>query len=84
MNTLIPNDAKLQLYQVHAVTQGIDAQAEVTVRLDAGGTIINGHGADTDTLVASALAYINALVRLQSLQSKDIVGILPAAAGDGK
>lgn len=84
VNTLVPNDASLKLYQVHAVTQGIDAQAEVTVRLDAGGTIVNGHGADTDTLVASALAYVNALVRLQSLKSKDIVGILPAAAGDGK
>ena len=49
------------LYQVHAVTEGTDAQAEVTVRLEDGGKVFNGHSADPDTLVASAQAYINAL-----------------------
>ncbi|MBN8532112.1 MAG: 2-isopropylmalate synthase [Alphaproteobacteria bacterium] len=60
---LVPHEAKLKLYQVHAVTQGTDAQAEVTVRLEEGGDgkLINGYGADTDTLVASAKAYIDAL-----------------------
>ena len=56
--------ARLQLYQVHAVTQGTDAQAEVTVRLEEGGKTVNGQGADTDTLVASARAYMNALNKL--------------------
>ncbi len=71
---LVPHEARLKLYQVHAVTQGTDAQAEVTVRLIDGVRIINGHGADTDTMVASAKAYIDALCRLQTSQ-KDIVDI---------
>jgi 2-isopropylmalate synthase len=58
------DDAHLQLYQVHAVTGGIDAQAEVTVRLGENGILVNGRGADTDTLVSSAKAYIHALNKL--------------------
>ncbi len=54
----------LQLYQVHAVTEGTDAQAEVTVRLEENGKTVMGQGADTDTLVASARAYVNALNKL--------------------
>ncbi len=61
---LFAHHATLSLYQVHAVTGGTDAQAEVTVRLDEGGRTVNGQGADTDTLVASARAYINALNKL--------------------
>jgi 2-isopropylmalate synthase len=61
---LFPHDANLQLFQVHAVTQGTDAQAEVTVRLEENGKMVNGQGADTDTLVASARAYVNALNKL--------------------
>ncbi len=61
---LFPHEANLQLYQVQAVTQGTDAQAEVTVRLDEDGKTVNGQGADTDTLVASARAYVNALNKL--------------------
>ena len=61
---LFPHDAGLLLYQVHAVTEGTDAQAEVTVRLEEGGKTVNGQGADTDTLVASARAYVNALNKL--------------------
>ncbi len=61
---LYPHDAKLQLYQVHAVTEGTDAQAEVTVRLAEAGKTVNGQGADADTLVASARAYIHALNKL--------------------
>ena len=57
-------EAKLQLYQVHAVTGGTDAQAEVTVRLEENGKTVNGQGADPDTLVASARAYIHALNKL--------------------
>ena len=51
---IFPHQTKLQLYQVHAVTEGTDAQAEVTVRLEEEGRTVNGQGADHDTLVASA------------------------------
>ncbi|MCC6597681.1 MAG: 2-isopropylmalate synthase [Alphaproteobacteria bacterium] len=65
IRAIIPHtDAHLQLYQVHAVTGGTDAQAEVTVRLEEKGKTVNGQGADSDTLVASARAYINALNKL--------------------
>ena len=64
IKNLFPHKANLQLYQVHAVTEGTDAQAEVTVRLEEEGKTVNGQGADTDTLVASARAYINALNKL--------------------
>ena len=56
--------AKLLLYSVNAITGGTDAQGEVTVRLEQAGRIVNGLGADTDIIVASAKAYINALNRL--------------------
>ncbi len=56
----------LLLYSVNAITTGTDAQGEVTVRLAKGGRIVNGLGADTDIIVASARAYINALNKLQS------------------
>lgn len=58
---LVPHGAGLDLYQVHAVTGGTDAQAEVTVRLNKDGRIITGNSRDTDTLVASAKAYIGAV-----------------------
>jgi len=61
---LFPHQARLQLYQVHAVTHGTDAQAEVTVRLAEDGKTVNGQGADTDTMVASVKAYVNALNKL--------------------
>jgi 2-isopropylmalate synthase len=61
---LFAHEAKLQLYQVHAVTAGTDAQAEVTVRLEEDGKTVNGQGADTDTLVASCKAYLHALNKL--------------------
>src|SRR6056297_1070116 len=61
---LHPNEARLQLYQVHAVTEGTDAQATVSVRLEEDGNISTGQSADTDTVVASAKAYVNALNRL--------------------
>jgi 2-isopropylmalate synthase len=57
-------DARLQLYQVHAITGGTDAQAEVTVRLEEKGKTVNGQGADPDTLVASCRAYLHALNKL--------------------
>jgi 2-isopropylmalate synthase len=60
--------ANLQLYSVNAITQGTDSQGEVTVRLEKDGRIVNGNGADTDILVASAKAYINALNLMQDGQ----------------
>jgi 2-isopropylmalate synthase len=64
IKTLFPHEAALRLFQVNAVTEGTDAQAEVTVRLEEGGKSVNGQGADTDTLVASARAYVHALNKL--------------------
>ena len=64
IRALYPNDAHLQLYQVHAVTEGTDAQATVSVRLEEDGMIATGQSANTDTVVASAKAYVNALNRL--------------------
>jgi 2-isopropylmalate synthase len=58
--------ATLLLYSVNAITGGTDAQGEVTVRLEKDGRIVNGQGADTDIIVASAKAYLNALNRLHS------------------
>ena len=68
----------LQLYQVQAVTQGTDAQAEVTVRLEENGKTVNGQGADTDTMVASAKAYINALNKLLIKRKKSVPDALSA------
>uniref|UniRef100_UPI0025D81F6B alpha-isopropylmalate synthase regulatory domain-containing protein n=1 Tax=uncultured Shimia sp. TaxID=573152 RepID=UPI0025D81F6B len=67
-----PNAARLQLYQVSAVTEGTDAQATVSVRLEEDGVIATGQSANTDTVVASAKAYVHALNRL--LVRRDKVG----------
>ena len=67
---IFPHGAKLQLYQVHAVTAGTDAQATVSVRMEEEGRIVTGQSADTDTVVASAKAYIHALNRLVIRRSK--------------
>ena len=64
INALFPHEANLQLYQVHAVTEGTDAQAEVSVRLEEKGKAVTGRAADTDTMVASARAYVSALNKL--------------------
>ena len=70
IKALCPHEARLLLYQVHAVTQGTDAQAEVTVRLEEDGKTVNGQGADTDTMVASARAYVKALNKLLTKRQK--------------
>jgi 2-isopropylmalate synthase len=64
VKALYPHAARLQLYQVHAVTEGTDAQATVSIRLEEDGRIATGQSADTDTIVASVKAYVNALNRL--------------------
>src|SRR5438552_2773904 len=67
---MVHSKAKMVLYSVNAITTGTDAQGEVTVRLDCDGRIVNGLGADTDILVASAKAYVNALNKLHSKQER--------------
>jgi 2-isopropylmalate synthase len=58
--------SELLLYSVNNITTGTDAQGEVTVRLSKGGRIVNGQGADTDIVIASAKAYLNGLNKLHS------------------
>ena len=64
IRALFPHEAQLVLFSVGAVTEGTDAQAKTTVRLEEGGKMVDGQGADTDTIVASARAYIHALNKL--------------------
>ncbi len=66
IKAIIPHQAVLELYQVHAVTEGTDAQAEVSVRLSDQGRSVTSKGADPDTLVASCKAYLGALNKLQA------------------
>lgn len=60
IESIVNTGTILRLYSVNAITSGTDAQGEVTVRLEKGGRIVNGQGADTDIVIASAKAYINA------------------------
>jgi 2-isopropylmalate synthase len=60
IESIVDSGTILRLYSVNAITSGTDAQGEVTVRLEKGGRIVNGQGADTDIVIASAKAYINA------------------------
>jgi 2-isopropylmalate synthase len=70
IHALVPHKAVLELFQVHAVTQGTDAQAEVSVRLSEDGKSVTAKGADPDTLVASAKAYIASLNKLMVKRGK--------------
>ena len=62
---LVASGSRLLLYSVNNITSGTDAQGEVTVRLSKGARVVNGLGADTDIVIASAKAYINAINRLE-------------------
>ena len=64
IESIIESNSELQLYSVNAITSGTDAQGEVTVRIQKNGRIVNGQGADTDIVIASAKAYINAFNKL--------------------
>jgi 2-isopropylmalate synthase len=66
LESVVNSGADLLLYSVNNITSGTDAQGEVTVRLSKGGRIVNGQGADTDIVVASAKAYLHALNKLHS------------------
>ncbi len=76
---LVPHKATLALYQVHAVTEGTDAQATVSVRLEDDGYIASAQASDTDTVVASAKAYVGALNRLEVRRGKSAPNVLDAA-----
>ncbi len=70
IKAIVPHEALLPLYQVSAVTEGTDAQAEVMVRLEHEGQTATGRSADTDTMVSSARAYVIALNKLQQKQER--------------
>jgi len=67
IESIVNSGTTLKLYSVNAITSGTDAQGEVTVRLEKGGRVVNGAGADTDIVIASAKAYLNALNKLSSI-----------------
>src|SRR5260370_40740210 len=71
IKSLVPHEAKLELYQVHAVTEGTDAQAEVSVRLAHEGRSMTSKASDPDTLVASAKAYLGALNKIVMKHQRD-------------
>ncbi|MDG1821571.1 MAG: alpha-isopropylmalate synthase regulatory domain-containing protein, partial [Methylophilaceae bacterium] len=70
IESIANSGVELQLYSVNNITSGTDAQGEVTVRLSKGGRIVNGQGADTDIVIASAKAYLNGLNKLYSKSEK--------------
>lgn len=70
IESIIDSDTELQLYSVNNITSGTDSQGEVTVRLEKAGRIVNGQGADTDIVIASAKAYINALNKIITTSEK--------------
>lgn len=72
INDLVSNEATLLLYQVHAVTEGTDAQAEVSVRLEENGKTVTARAADIDTLVATAKAYVGALNKLMVKRERGV------------
>jgi 2-isopropylmalate synthase len=70
IQAIVPNNAKLALFQVHAVTEGTDAQADVSVRLEEEGKSVTARAADPDTLVAAAKAYVSAINKLITRRAK--------------
>lgn len=76
IESIIQTKASLELYSVNSLTSGTDAQGEVTIRLQKEGHIVNGLGADTDIVIASAKAYINAVNRLHASIHPHLQGML--------
>lgn len=77
IESVAQSGAALQIYSVNAVTQGTESQGETSVRLARGNRVVNGQGADTDVLVATAKAYLSALSKLEFSAAK------PKAQGSG-
>lgn len=71
IQAITEHNATLQLYSVNAITSGTDAQGEVTVRLEKAGRIVHGHGGDTDIVIASAKAYLEALNKLVTQDERE-------------
>ncbi len=71
IESVVNSETELQLYSVNAITSGTDAQGEVTVRLEKAGRIVSGQGADTDIVIASTKAYINALNKLTQSDDRE-------------
>jgi len=71
IEAIVDSGAELRLYSVNSITGGTDAQGEVTVRLMQGDRIVNGQAADTDIVVASAKAYVNALNKLHQSEFRE-------------
>ena len=69
IETIVGSGTSLLLFSVNNITTGTDSQGEVTVRLEKGGRVVNGQGADTDIVIASAKSYLNALNKLD-----DVIG----------
>ncbi len=78
IRAIVPHRAQLPLFQINAVTEGTDAQAVVTVRLEEGGKSVNGQAADTDTMVASCRAYVAALNKLLNKRARSAPAALSA------
>ncbi|MGI4942007.1 MAG: 2-isopropylmalate synthase, partial [Janthinobacterium lividum] len=81
IRTIFPHEAELLLFSVGAVTEGTDAQARTTVRLQEAGKMVDGQGADTDTIVSAARAYVHALNKLlvkRERRAPAELGALPA------
>jgi len=70
VQNVFPSDSELVLYSVNNITSGTDSQGEVSVRLQREGRIVNGQGADTDIVIASVKAYVNALNKLEGYQGQ--------------
>lgn len=70
IESTVNSAAELELYSVNAITKGTESQGEVTVRLAKDGRVVNGQGADTDVIVASAKAYLSALNKLSNRQQR--------------
>ena len=71
IDQVIDSGTTLLLYSVNNITSGTDAQGEVTVRLEKGGRVVNGQGADTDIVIASAMAFLNALNKLMTSTERE-------------
>lgn len=78
VRAIVPHQAQLPLFQINAVTEGTDAQAVVTVRLEEGGKSVNGQAADTDTMVAACRAYVAALNKLLTKRARSAPAALSA------
>jgi 2-isopropylmalate synthase len=78
IEAVVDSKAQLLLYSVNNITTGTDAQGEVTVRLEKSGRIVNGQGADTDIVIASAKAYVNAVNKLLT----PVLRMHPQVTGD--